>query len=76
MPKLSLSMIVKNEAENLRRCLDSVKGVVDEMIVMDTGSTDDTIAIAQSYGAIVPSYDWRGNFSGSSGIVMQIINLK
>ncbi|MFM7790363.1 MAG: glycosyltransferase family 2 protein, partial [Microcystis panniformis] len=63
MPKLSLCMIVKNEAENLRRCLDSVKGVVDEMIVMDTGSTDDTIAIAKSYGAIVPSYDWRGNFS-------------
>ncbi|MFN7567187.1 MAG: glycosyltransferase, partial [Microcystis sp.] len=51
MPKLSLCMIVKNEAENLRRCLDSVKEVVDEMIVMDTGSTDDTIAIAQSYGA-------------------------
>jgi glycosyltransferase involved in cell wall biosynthesis len=63
MPKLSLCMIVKNETENLARCLDSVKGVVDEMIVMDTGSTDDTIAIAKSYGATVPIYNWQGNFS-------------
>ncbi|MCE2663793.1 MAG: glycosyltransferase, partial [Microcystis sp. 53602_E8] len=73
MPKLSLCMIVKNEAENLRRCLDSVKGVVDEMIVMDTGSTDDTIAIAQSYGAIVPSYDWRGNFSDARNEALKYV---
>ncbi|MFM7477225.1 MAG: glycosyltransferase family 2 protein, partial [Microcystis aeruginosa] len=73
MPKLSLCMIVKNEAENLRRCLDSVKGVVDEMIVMDTGSTDDTIAIAKSYGAIVPSYDWRGNFSDARNEALKYV---
>ena len=73
MPKLSLCMIVKNEAENLRRCLDSVKEVVDEMIVMDTGSTDDTIAIAQSYGAIVPSYDWRGNFSDARNEALKYV---
>ena len=73
MPKLSLCMIVKNEAENLRRCLDSVKEVVDEMIVMDTGSTDDTIAIAQSYGAIVPSYDWQGNFSDARNEALKYV---
>lgn len=73
MPKLSLCMIVKNEAENLRRCLDSVKEVVDEMIVMDTGSTDDTIAIAKSYGAIVPSYDWQGNFSDARNEALKYV---
>jgi glycosyltransferase involved in cell wall biosynthesis len=63
MPKLSLCMIVKNESANLAQCLDSVKDVVDEMIVMDTGSTDDTIDIAKTYGAKVPLYAWQNNFS-------------
>jgi hypothetical protein len=43
---LSLCMIVKNEAEKLPRCLSSVKDVVDEMIIVDTGSTDQTPEIA------------------------------
>ncbi|MEM1281317.1 MAG: glycosyltransferase, partial [Cyanobacteria bacterium P01_H01_bin.152] len=49
---ISLCMIVKDEAENLPRCLESVKDCVDEMRILDTGSQDDTIAIAASYGAI------------------------
>ena len=47
MPKLSLCMIVKDEEPMLRRCLESVQGCVDEMIVVDTGSTDRTIEIAK-----------------------------
>lgn len=63
MPKLSLCMIVKNEEANLAKCLESVKDVVDEMIVMDTGSTDQTVSIAQEYGAKVPCMAWCNNFS-------------
>jgi glycosyltransferase involved in cell wall biosynthesis len=66
-------MIVKNESENLPRCLDSVKEVVDEMIVMDTGSDDDTIAIAKSYGATVPIYQWQGNFSDARNEALKYV---
>jgi glycosyltransferase involved in cell wall biosynthesis/Flp pilus assembly protein TadD len=56
-------MIVKNEAKNLRRCLKSVKGAVDEIIVVDTGSTDATVGIALACGAKVSHFPWNGNFS-------------
>ncbi|RCK71996.1 MAG: Glycosyl transferase, group 2 family protein [Anaerolineae bacterium] len=62
-PLLALCMIVKNEAENLPRCLDSVKDVVDEMIIVDTGSTDNTKEIASSYGAKVYDFEWVNDFS-------------
>ncbi|MCT4605588.1 MAG: glycosyltransferase [Marinisporobacter sp.] len=60
---LSLCVITKNEEKNLPRCLESVKDIVDEMIVIDTGSTDDTVKIAKSYGAKVDYYQWQDNFS-------------
>ena len=46
MIKISLCMIVKNEAAILSRCLDSVCDLMDEIIIVDTGSTDDTKAVA------------------------------
>ncbi len=58
-------MIVKDEAENLPRCLESVKDCVDEMRILDTGSQDDTIAIAESYGAIVTSTEWTQDFAAA-----------
>jgi len=60
---ISLAMIVKNEAHNLPRCLDSVKNCVDEMIIVDTGSTDNTKEIALSYGATVYDYQWNDDFA-------------
>ncbi|MEM1309171.1 MAG: tetratricopeptide repeat protein [Cyanobacteria bacterium P01_H01_bin.153] len=60
---ISLCMIVKDEADNLPRCLESVKGCVDEMRILDTGSQDDTIAIAQSLGAIVETAEWTQDFA-------------
>jgi len=60
---LSLCMIVKNEEEYLARCLKSVKPVVDEMIVIDTGSDDRTIEIARAFGAKVYNFKWTGDFS-------------
>lgn len=61
--RISLCMIVKNEARNLRRCLTSVTGVVDEIIVVDTGSTDDTCQVAREFGAKVQFFPWGENFS-------------
>jgi glycosyltransferase involved in cell wall biosynthesis len=62
---LSLCMIVKNEADKLPRCLSSVQGIVNETIVVDTGSTDQTTEIAQSFGAQVYHYLWNNNFSAA-----------
>jgi len=60
---LSLSMIVRDEAQRLERCLASVAGFVDEMVVLDTGSSDDTIAIAERWGAVVHQIAWPGDFA-------------
>lgn len=57
-PSLSLCMIAKNEQAVLPRCLDSVRGLADEVIVVDTGSTDATREIAARYGAKVVSFDF------------------
>ena len=63
MITISLCMIVKNEEKNLGKCLESLKGIVDEMIVVDTGSTDRTVEIAKEYGARVEHFEWVGDFS-------------
>ena len=70
-PTLSLCMIVKNEEEFLPRCLESVKDVVDEMVIVDTGSTDRTVEIAQSYGAKVSHHPWQNSFSEARNYGLQ-----
>ncbi len=62
---LSLCMIVKNEETNLPRCLDSVRGVVDEIVIADTGSADRTVEIAEAYGAKVVHFPWCDDFSAA-----------
>ena len=64
-PSVSLCMIAKNEAENLPGCLESVRGLVDEIIIVDTGSDDDTVRIAESFGAKVFFMPWRDDFSAA-----------
>jgi GT2 family glycosyltransferase/lipoprotein NlpI len=61
--KLSVCMIVKNEEAHLARCLQSIKPVADELIVVDTGSTDRTKAIASAMGAHVYDFQWTNDFS-------------
>jgi len=63
MPTISLCMIVYNEENNIRRCLESVCGFVDEIIAVDTGSTDRTRAICEEYGTQVFDYEWAEDFS-------------
>ncbi|HAA29942.1 MAG TPA: hypothetical protein DCE56_22435 [Cyanobacteria bacterium UBA8553] len=64
-PILSLCMIVKNERHNLPRCLASIKPYVDEMIVVDTGSEDDTPEIAAKHGAKVRYFQWCDDFAAA-----------
>jgi tetratricopeptide (TPR) repeat protein len=61
--KISLCMIVKDEEALLPRCLQSVQNAVDEMIVVDTGSTDHTVEIAQQLGAAVYHHAWKDDFA-------------
>lgn len=62
-PTISACMIVKNEEKLLPGCLKSIKNYVDEIIIVDTGSTDQTVFIAESYGAHVYHHPWENNFS-------------
>jgi len=64
-PSLSLCMIVKNEEKYLPHCLRSLKPLVDEMIIVDTGSTDNTRDIAEVFGAQVFDYKWNDDFAAA-----------
>jgi tetratricopeptide (TPR) repeat protein len=66
--RLSLCMIVKDEEEMLPRCLAAVQPAVDEMIIVDTGSTDRTVEIAASFGATVLHHEWTGSFSDARNV--------
>lgn len=64
-PEISLFMIIKNEEKYLERCLESVKDLVSEMIVLDTGSTDRSVEIAERFGAKVYHYEWDDDFAAA-----------
>jgi tetratricopeptide (TPR) repeat protein len=64
-PRLSLTMIVKNEAATLATCLDSVRGLVDEIVLVDTGSTDATKDIATARGARIIELPWPDSFAAA-----------
>ncbi len=70
-PVLSLCMIVRNEAENLAACLDSVVGFVHELVILDTGSTDRTVEIALEYGAKVSKFVWCDDFSLARNVALE-----
>jgi len=62
---LSVCLIVKNEEQYLPDCLESVRTIADQVVVVDTGSTDSTIAIAKQFGAEVYSFAWCDDFSAA-----------
>jgi len=64
-PSLSLCMIVKNEEHSIGSCLTSVRSLVNEMIVVDTGSTDRTRELALAFGAKVYDFKWENDFSAA-----------
>lgn len=63
--RLSVCLITKNEELFLPRCLKSVQGLAAQVVVVDTGSTDRTVEIAQAYGAEVHRFDWCDDFSAA-----------
>ena len=60
---LSAAIIVRDEAEHLDGCLSSLRGLVDEIVVVDTGSSDASVEVAARHGAIVAHEPWRGDFA-------------
>ncbi|MBI5849282.1 MAG: glycosyltransferase [Nitrospirae bacterium] len=69
---LSVCMIVKNEERHLARCLMSVLAVADEIIIVDTGSTDRTREIARAFGARVTEFPWTGDFSEARNASLEL----
>jgi tetratricopeptide (TPR) repeat protein len=63
LPTVGLSMIVKNGGKDLRPCLESVRSLVSQIVIADTGSTDDTLAIAAEFGAEVVPCAWNDHFA-------------
>ncbi len=70
-PTISACMIVKNEEKFLSRCLDSIKDVVDEIIIVDTGSTDNTVEIAKRYTDKIFFHEWQNSFSEARNFALQ-----
>ena len=74
MPTIALSMIAKDAAATLRACLESVRGVVDETVIADTGSADSTIEIARSFDARVFGIPWENDFAAARNRALQDVH--
>jgi glycosyltransferase involved in cell wall biosynthesis len=70
MSDISLVMIVKNEENNIIKCLNSMKKYVDEFVVVDTGSSDNTINLAKAFGADVYRYEWKNDFAAARNFAL------
>lgn len=68
---ISLCMIVKNEAQQIARCINSVKDFVEQVVVVDTGSKDNTAKIAADLGAEVYYYQWQDDFSAARNFSLE-----
>jgi len=73
MPRLSLCVIARDESAMLPDCLASVEGVVDEIVLVDTGSIDDTVAIAKEHGATIVNFRWRDDFAAARNAALESV---
>lgn len=67
-------MIVKNEEHRLKECLSSVSGIVDDIVIVDTGSSDNTIVIAKEAGARVFHFNWVNDFAAARNFALDQTN--
>ena len=74
MYSVCLAMIVRNEAASIMKCLDSIRPWVDRMVVLDTGSVDDTVTIARQAGARVEHFTWVDDFSAARNCALDWAN--
>jgi glycosyltransferase involved in cell wall biosynthesis len=68
--QISACLIVKNEAANISTCLDSIRKIVQQIIVVDTGSTDNTVELVKTYGAEIYQYEWKNDFSAAKNFAL------
>lgn len=73
-PLLAAAIIVKNEAAHLQRCLTSIAPLCDRIVVVDTGSDDESVAVAESFGATVLHRAWDGDFSAARNLGLDHID--
>jgi hypothetical protein len=71
-PLLSAAIIVRDEAEFLRACLASIVDVCDEIVVVDTGSVDESVAVAAEFGAVRGVHAWNDDFSAARNVALDI----
>lgn len=71
MKTIGLVMIVRNESRSLRKCLSRVKKLVDEIYITDTGSTDDTVKIAEEFQAHITAYEWKNDFAAARNYALE-----
>ena len=69
---LSACIIARDEEEVLGRCLNSVRALADEIVVVDTGSTDATVALAERYGARIGHFDWCDDFAAARNVSLEL----
>ncbi len=75
MMGISLCMIVRDEADNLELCLQAALPWVDEVCIVDTGSTDDTVEIAERHGARVEHFTWCDDFSAARNVSLEMATM-
>ena len=68
--KINLVMIVKNEERSLRKCLQAAKPLVDQIIIVDTGSSDKTVDIAEDMGAVIRKFPWGNDFAAARNFAL------
>lgn len=71
MKTIGLVMIVKNESRSLRKCLSRAKKLVDDIYITDTGSSDDTIKIAEEFGAHISAFEWKNDFAAARNYALE-----
>ncbi|MBI1756585.1 MAG: glycosyltransferase [Fimbriimonas ginsengisoli] len=70
--ELCACLIVRDEERNLGRCLASLKGLVDRIVVVDTGSTDRTVEIATKHGATIGHFEWCDDFAAARNAALDL----
>lgn len=70
--RISVAVIARDEARCITRCLESVRDLVDEAVVLDTGSVDDTVVLAEAAGAVVHRFTWVDDFAAARNAALDL----